>query len=72
MGLLTLKDAAKRCAVSERALWKWSASGRFGPDLLRLGRSVRVREAELSGWISAGCPVRDVWLAQRDAQALRS
>ncbi len=58
MQLLTIRQSAERCAISTRALYKMISCGRFGPELVRLGRSVRVREPELATWIQAGCPSR--------------
>lgn len=65
MSLLTLADVAAAVKKTPRGVRKDIASGRFGPDLLRLGRSVRVRADELAAWIRAGCPGRDAWVAQR-------
>ena len=58
MQLLTIRQSAERCAISTRTLYKMISCGRFGPNLVRLGRSVRVRESELAAWIQAGCPPR--------------
>ena len=50
-----------------RGLQKDIEAGRFGPDIIRLGRSVRVRSQELYAWISAACPPRAKWLEIRDS-----
>lgn len=65
--LLTIPDVAEATQKSARGIRKDIAAGRFGPDLVRLGRSVRVRADEFEAWIAAGCPARTKWLAQRDA-----
>jgi excisionase family DNA binding protein len=41
--------------------------GKLGPQGIRLGRSVRWRADELRDWVTAGCPRREVWEAQRNA-----
>jgi predicted DNA-binding transcriptional regulator AlpA len=68
-GLLTIRMVARDwLRKSERGLWRDIASGTFGPELIRLGRSVRVRVSELDEWIQAGCPTREEWEAQREAR----
>ncbi|MBK9127217.1 MAG: hypothetical protein IPM13_05410 [Phycisphaerales bacterium] len=71
MQLLTLKEVGAALRKSVRGIRKDIASGRFGPDLLRLGRNVRVRADELAGWIAAGCPARETWLAVRGAGGVK-
>lgn len=63
--LLELQDVARTLRLSVRKVRKDAAAGRFGPELVRFGRAVRVRDAELSAWIEAACPDRDTWLAMR-------
>lgn len=65
MELLTFPDVAHALKRSVRGVRKDVASGRFGPDIVRLGRSVRVRAVDLAQWIELGCPNRDKWLALR-------
>lgn len=60
-GLLTIREVASCLRLSQRAIWNMLQDGRFGPGVIRLGRAVRFRGDELSAWISAGCPSRDVW-----------
>ena len=54
--LLTIPDTASECQVSTRQIWKMMSNGLFGPEVIRLGRCVRVRASELRNWIDAGCP----------------
>lgn len=63
--LLTVAETARRMMVSVRHVWGMVSAGKFGPDLIRLGRAVRVRSDELSEWLAAGAPSRDCWIAQR-------
>ncbi|MBI4578865.1 MAG: helix-turn-helix domain-containing protein [Planctomycetes bacterium] len=63
--LLTIRDVAATLRLSQRAVWSMLSSGRFGPEVIRLGRSVRIRSGELSDWVLAGCPNRVDWQAQR-------
>lgn len=60
-GLLTLKQAAEFCQVSERTFWSWSHSGLApAPRKIGLGLTRRVTSryshAELVAWIADGCP----------------
>ncbi|MCZ2399264.1 MAG: helix-turn-helix domain-containing protein [Phycisphaerae bacterium] len=59
--MLTLTDVARTLGLSVRKVRNDAAAGRFAPKLVRFGRAVRVRGAELSAWIEAGCPDRDAW-----------
>lgn len=68
--LVTIKVVSlDRLRQSERKTWKDIATGRFGPDVIRCGRCVRVEESELDDWIVAGCPTRARWL---DIKAAKS
>ncbi len=67
--LLTIRETASRCGVSGRQVYKLAASNRFGPDFVRIGRSVRVRESELNAWLAMGCPARPQFKAERAAAA---
>jgi len=49
--LLTVKEAAKSLAISERTLWSLTASG--GIPAVRFGRSVRYDPADLRRWIES-------------------
>lgn len=60
--LLDARAAAAMCGIS-RSLWlALHNSGRI-PLPVRLGRRVLWRREELSAWIKAGCPSRQVWHA---------
>ena len=57
MVLLRDSEVAKRLNVSRRQIWKMRAVGQL-PEPIRVGTgSVRWREADIEGWIQAGCPV---------------
>ena len=64
--LMTIAESAKQQSISIRHHWNLIASGRFGPALIRLGRSVRIRANELDQWLDAGAPSKEVWAAMRD------
>jgi len=64
--LLTAREAAAVCGRALRTWRSWDASGRI-PGPIRIGRSTFWRLDELRAWVDAGCPPRDVWLAQNDA-----
>jgi predicted DNA-binding transcriptional regulator AlpA len=53
--LLTLRQAAGLCQVSERCLWGWATSG-VSPAPVKIGRgTVRYRKREYLSWIANGC-----------------
>jgi predicted DNA-binding transcriptional regulator AlpA len=60
--LLTLRQVAERLHLCRHAVCTMMTDGRFGPDVLRLGRVIRVRESELSAWLAAGAPSRALWV----------
>lgn len=49
--LLTVQDVAKRLSVSKRTLEREIVRGRF-PKPVRIGRSVRIRLADVSTYLS--------------------
>ena len=58
--LLTLRQAAELCGVSERTLWSWARSG-IAPPALRIGKgTTRYARTAYLAWIAGGCkPVGD-------------
>jgi predicted DNA-binding transcriptional regulator AlpA len=53
--LLTLRQAAELCGVSDRTLWGWATSG-ISPAPVRIGRgTVRYSRPEYLAWIAGGC-----------------
>lgn len=56
--LLTTKQAAALCGISERTLWGWSRSG-LAPRPVFIGRghrpACRYRRTEILRWIENGC-----------------
>lgn len=55
MQLLKDSEVARRLGVSRRQVWKLLAAGKL-PEPVRVGGSVRWREADIDAWIEAGCP----------------
>ncbi len=54
--LLTLKELAALCQVSERTAWQWATDG-TAPPALKIGRgTVRYSRRAYEQWIAAGCP----------------
>lgn len=68
MELLTCKDVAATTRLSPRQIWKLLASGRL-PSPVRISRSCRWRGADISRWVSMGCPTRDVFEAHLAADS---
>lgn len=63
--LLDAQHAADLLGISRRHFQKLDASGRLGPQSIRLGRSVRWSRDELERWAAAGCPPRREWSEQQ-------
>jgi predicted DNA-binding transcriptional regulator AlpA len=57
--------AARLLAISRTHLFDLAKTGRFGPEPVRLGRSVRYRVDEVRSWLAAGCPPRSKWQVMR-------
>ena len=56
--LLTLRQVAELCGVSERTLWGWARSG-ISPGPYKFGSNkqsiVRYSRAEYEAWLQDGC-----------------
>jgi excisionase family DNA binding protein len=68
--LLSVCEVAERLGVSTRQVWKLTASGRL-PAPVRLARSVRWRESDISDFIRLGCPALEQFEAARAAETAR-
>lgn len=58
--LLGVRDVANRLGVSTRQVWKLVRLGRL-PAPVRLGRSVRWRESDISEFIRLGCKMHGLY-----------
>lgn len=56
--LVTVAQAAQLTKVSQRTFWKLLAVGR-APEVIRIGRSVRLRASDVDLWLRLGCPDRE-------------
>lgn len=52
--LLTVSEAAERCRLSVRQMWRHIAAERL--VVVRLGRAVRIRPSDLERFIDRGSP----------------
>jgi excisionase family DNA binding protein len=52
--LLTVEQVAERLQISERSVWRWITEDVL--PVVRLGRAVRVRPADLRRLIEIGVP----------------
>jgi len=53
--LLTLRQTAELCGVSERTLWSWARDG-IAPAPLKIGKgTVRYSRAAYLEWVNNGC-----------------
>jgi predicted DNA-binding transcriptional regulator AlpA len=62
---LPAAEVAKLLEISERHLWAMHATGRLGPQPIRLGRATRWPVEELRAWLAAGAPCREAWEARK-------
>jgi predicted DNA-binding transcriptional regulator AlpA len=54
--LLTLREVAGLCNVSQRTVWGWAESG-ISPPPLKIGKgTVRYSRRAYAEWVSRGCP----------------
>ncbi|MCE5268286.1 MAG: helix-turn-helix domain-containing protein [Planctomycetaceae bacterium] len=54
--LLTLKELAALCQVSQRTAWQWATDG-TAPPPLKIGKgTVRYSRRAYERWIATGCP----------------
>lgn len=54
--LLTLRELAALCQVSERTAWQWATDG-TAPPALKIGKgTVRYSRRAYADWVSRGCP----------------
>ena len=51
--LMTRGEAAAYLGVQPQTLASWAVTGRYGLPLVKVGRSVRYRVADLEAWLSA-------------------
>ena len=68
--LVSAKDAARLCGVSERTWRGWDSSGKC-PGATLNGGCKRWRFDELRRWVAAGCPSRTRWEAERSTAEVR-
>lgn len=59
--LVSIEQVAGMLSVSESHLFDLKRSGDFGPEPVRLGRSVRYLIADVMAWAAAGCPSYAKW-----------
>jgi predicted DNA-binding transcriptional regulator AlpA len=66
--LLDVREVASRLGVSARQIWKLCASKRL-PRPVRLSRSVRWRESDLTRFIESGCDMNAFDTEQKAVRA---
>lgn len=65
--LIPWSELPRILAWSRAHLARMRVNGTFGPTVLRAGRKLLVRRAELESWVAAGLPDAKTWQAMRDA-----
>lgn len=56
--LLRVPDVAKLVGIAPRTMWKLIETG-HAPEVVRIGRAVRMRASDVDLWIKLGCPNRE-------------
>lgn len=56
--LLTIPQASKLTGVSTRTFQRLIDEAR-APDVVRIGRAVRIRASDMDLWLKLGCPDRE-------------
>ena len=51
--LLSRKEAAEHLGVKTQTLAAWHVTGRYGLPVVKVGRSVRYRLADLERWLTS-------------------
>ncbi|MEN6576948.1 MAG: helix-turn-helix domain-containing protein [Phycisphaerales bacterium] len=60
--LIDADGVAAMLGVSRRTVYSMQSTGELGPMALTVGGRRLWRTEELSRWVAAGCPRREVWL----------
>jgi len=60
--LVDANGVAALLGVSRRTVYSMQSTGELGPMALTVGGRKLWRTAELSAWVAAGCPRREVWV----------
>jgi excisionase family DNA binding protein len=61
--LIDVKEVARRLGLSDRTVWRLNSTGKLPRPVSIGGKSKRWRSEEITAWVSAGCPARNVWEA---------
>ncbi len=64
--LFTIPESAKLARISPRMFWKLISSHR-APEVIRIGRAVRVRASDMNLWLRLGCPSREALESAKQA-----
>jgi excisionase family DNA binding protein len=68
--LLSDREAAALLGISRAHFHRLRAAGKFGPEPIRLGRTLRFERDEVVRWARARCPEATTWRAM-EAQRRR-
>lgn len=66
--LLTVPEAARLAGISPRTFWKLISTAQT-PEVVRIGRCVRLRASDIDRWLGMGCPNRDRFDAAKELAA---
>jgi len=59
--LVSVEDAAKLLGIGKTHFYGLHSSGRLGPMPIKLGSRSLWNRQELTDWVNAGCPARQLW-----------
>ena len=65
--LLTIRQVAKLAGLSTRSVWRLVAEART-PEVVRIGRLVRLRASDVDLWLRMGCPDRGSFNAAKEGK----
>ena len=51
--LLTRRQAARYLQIEPQTLAVWATAGRYGLPMIKVGRAVRYRRADLDAWLAS-------------------
>lgn len=59
--MISVREACGLLNIARSTYFQLRDAGRIGPEEIKLGRKILIRKAELTDWITAGCPARNQW-----------
>jgi len=64
--LVDAEALARMLGISKRSVYNMHADGTLGPLPVSLGSRKLWRTEEVSRWVAAGCPRRELWIEKAE------